>query len=109
MVTLFEWCLVRCGSKNGHQKDMCSKEIRLYAQILLTVLDLIVNIIFFGGAYVTELRVPGRHLWKFISFQAWPQISISLHLNLASPSTFVDWPKFRGCKLDSYFIANKKN
>ena len=50
MVTLFEWCLVRCGSKNDHQKDMCSKEIRLCAQILLTILDLIVNIIGGGGA-----------------------------------------------------------
>ena len=44
---LFEVCGVRCGSKNGHYKDMCSKEIELRAEILLTMLVSIVNII--GG------------------------------------------------------------
>ena len=29
---IFEWYEVRCGSRNRHQKDMCSKEIRLRAQ-----------------------------------------------------------------------------
>ena len=37
---IFEWCVVRCWSKNGHQKDMCLKEITLSAQILLIVLAL---------------------------------------------------------------------
>ena len=27
----FEWYVVRCGSKNGFQKDTCSKEIGLHA------------------------------------------------------------------------------
>ena len=26
------WFVVRCGSKKGHQKDMCLKKIELYAQ-----------------------------------------------------------------------------
>ena len=29
--------MVGCGSKNKHQKDMCSKETRLHAQNLLTI------------------------------------------------------------------------
>ena len=32
----FEWCLVRCGSKNGHQK-MCIYTIGLHAQDLLSL------------------------------------------------------------------------
>ena len=43
--------MVRCGSKNGHQKDMCLKEIGLRAQNMLTILGSIVNII--GGTYMT--------------------------------------------------------
>ena len=31
----------------GHQKDMCSKEIRLRAQNLLTILSSVVNVV--GG------------------------------------------------------------
>ena len=23
---IFEWCVVRCGSKNGHQKGICFKD-----------------------------------------------------------------------------------
>lgn len=34
----FEWCVVRCLSKNIHHNNMCSKEIRLHAQIHLTIL-----------------------------------------------------------------------
>ena len=32
MSPIFDWFVVRCGSKNEHQKDMCSKEIELHAQ-----------------------------------------------------------------------------
>ena len=35
---IFEWWLVRCGSRSGHQKDMFLKEIELCAQNLLTYL-----------------------------------------------------------------------
>ena len=34
---IFHWCVVRCGSKNGHQKDMCTKDIGLCAQNLFTI------------------------------------------------------------------------
>ena len=27
---IFEWHVVRCGSKNGHPKDMCFREIGLH-------------------------------------------------------------------------------
>ena len=33
----FEWYVVRCGFKNGCQKDMCSEEIRPHAQNLITI------------------------------------------------------------------------
>jgi hypothetical protein len=38
---VFEWCLVKCGSKNGHQK-MCLYKIGSCAQNLLTSLRLTV-------------------------------------------------------------------
>jgi len=39
----FEWCMVGCESKNGHQKHMWRKEIALRAHNLLSILDMIVN------------------------------------------------------------------
>jgi hypothetical protein len=46
MDTYIEWSVVRCGSKNGHQKDiLCLKEIGLCTQNLLTIFGLKVNII----------------------------------------------------------------
>ena len=32
LVTSIKWYMIRCGSKNGHQQDMCLKEIGLCAQ-----------------------------------------------------------------------------
>ena len=40
-----EWYVVRCGSNNGYLRDMCSKDIGLRVQNVMTVLSLIVNII----------------------------------------------------------------
>ena len=52
---LFEWCALRCGSKNSHQKAiMSSKEISLCAENLFTILSSVVNII--GGIYVYQLK-----------------------------------------------------
>ena len=48
---IFEWCVVRCGSKNGYQKDMCLKEIGLHAQNMIIILDSIVNVI--GETFMT--------------------------------------------------------
>ena len=49
---IFEWYVVRSGSKNGHQKGlMCLKEIGLRTQNMLTILQSIVNMI--GGTCVT--------------------------------------------------------
>ena len=31
-IPIFEWYVVWCGFKNGHQKDICLKEIGLRAQ-----------------------------------------------------------------------------
>lgn len=47
MNTYVEWCLVECGSKNAHQKDMWLKEVELCAPILFATLGLTINII--GG------------------------------------------------------------
>ena len=46
-----EWCVVRCGSKNEHKKDMCLKEVGLHAQNVITILDSVDNIV--GGIYLT--------------------------------------------------------
>ena len=46
-VSLFEWYVVRRGSKNGHQNDMCLEEIGLCVQNMSTILSSIINII--GG------------------------------------------------------------
>ena len=48
---IIEWHVVRCGSKNIHQKDVtCFEQTGLFAQNLLTILCSIVNIIK-GGLY----------------------------------------------------------
>ena len=43
-IPIFELHVVRCGSKNGHQKDLCLDEIGLCAQKMVTILGLVVNI-----------------------------------------------------------------
>ena len=48
---VYEWCMVRCGSENKRQQDVCLKEIGQGAQSLLTILNATINII--GGAYMT--------------------------------------------------------
>ena len=52
--------MVRCRSKNGHQKDICSKEIGLRAQNLLPILNLEVNII--GRTYVALWLTVSGHM-----------------------------------------------
>ena len=47
---MFEWSMVTCGTKNGHQRDMCLKEIRLRVQNMLTIQSVIVNMI--SGIYL---------------------------------------------------------
>lgn len=42
---VFEWYVVRCGSKNGNQKDMYFDEIRLRIQITITIIGSRVNVI----------------------------------------------------------------
>jgi hypothetical protein len=51
---VFHWYIkfiLRCGSKNGHEKDMCLVKVRLRAQNMLTILVSIVNMI--GETYMT--------------------------------------------------------
>ena len=40
-----EWYVVRCGFKNGHQKDTCLTEIEPCVQKLLTLLGSAVDMI----------------------------------------------------------------
>jgi hypothetical protein len=43
---ILEWYVVKCGFKNGHQRDMCLKEIQgLHAQNMIIILRSIVNMI----------------------------------------------------------------
>ena len=54
---IFEWCVVKCGSKNRQQKDKCLKQIGLRAHNLVTILSSVVNIV--GGNlydHVTSTR-----------------------------------------------------
>ena len=37
--------MVRCGFKNGHQKDMCLQEIGLLVENMQTVLVFVVDVI----------------------------------------------------------------
>ena len=39
-----EWCVGRCGSYNGHQKDMCLKGIGIWSQNLSTIIGSIIDI-----------------------------------------------------------------
>ena len=48
---MFEWYVVRCGSKNKRQSDTCSKEIGLCAQNTLTIRGSVVNMIEGGILY----------------------------------------------------------
>ena len=52
--------MVRCGSKNGHQKDLCLIKIGLHAQNLLTILDSTINIIG-GGLYDDLMKKEDLH------------------------------------------------
>jgi hypothetical protein len=54
----FEWYVVRCESRNWHQKDMCLKEIRLCAQSALTILGSIMNMIWVGGGGGSRVETP---------------------------------------------------
>lgn len=47
--SIFEWYEVRCGSKNGYQKDMYLQGIGHHAQNMVTTLSSVVNMI--GGTY----------------------------------------------------------
>ena len=42
---IFEWCVGKCGSKNGHQKDIFWKGIGIWSQNLSTIIGSIINII----------------------------------------------------------------
>ena len=48
---IFQWHVVKCGSKKKHQKTMCFKEIGLRAKNVITILGSIVNTI--EGTYLT--------------------------------------------------------
>ena len=59
---IFEWCLSSCTSKNIHQKDTCLQKIELNVRNVLTILDLIVDVI--GGPYVTIQWARESSLWQ---------------------------------------------
>ena len=47
---IVEWYVIRYEPKIGHQKDMCSKQIGLCAQNMLTIIAPIMNMIGGGGS-----------------------------------------------------------
>ena len=50
--------MVSCGSKNGHQKDMCLKEVGICTQNDLTILGSIISINGVVGGYFVILMAP---------------------------------------------------
>ena len=48
---MFEWHVVRCGSKNSYQKDLFKKKIGLHVKNMKTVIGSIVNIYLGGGGF----------------------------------------------------------
>ena len=59
--TIFEYYVVRCGSKNQYQKGTCLEEIGLCAQSMLTILVSIVDMI--GGTCMTTSWTHEISLW----------------------------------------------
>ena len=53
---IFQWHVVRCGSKNGYQKDLYSKETGVCTSIMITMLGIIVKVIGGGGDLCNYLR-----------------------------------------------------
>ena len=71
-----EWSLyiqvvcVRCGSKTGHQKDMCLTKIKLHVHNVLTILGSVVYII--GRNVMINKLWRGSWLWVWISsYELW--------------------------------------
>lgn len=53
-MSIYEWYVVSCGSKNGNQGDICAKDIGLHVEHLQTIL----------GPLVKER---GGGIWSFIN------------------------------------------
>ena len=47
--TIFEWFVIRCGCKKAHKKWICSKEIGLCTQNMVTNSSSIANVSCEGG------------------------------------------------------------
>ena len=88
---IFEWYVVRCGSKNGCQKCMCLKGTRLHSQNMLSMLGSIINII--GRTYMTIKRACRFSLWQWKRYSShelqklwrtrlWPQSRFANYLAL---------------------------
>lgn len=50
--SIFQWYVVRRGSKNGYPKDMRLEKVGPHAQNMMTIPDSIINIT--GGTYMTS-------------------------------------------------------
>ena len=55
---MFEWCVVRCGSKNGQWKNMWINKSRLHAQNVLSILGSMVNV----NGKITR-KIPTNTIW----------------------------------------------
>ena len=80
---MFEWCVINCGSKNRHPIDICSKEIRLCAQNMLTILDSKVKMI--QGELYDLLMSTGMFSWIMTKiFTSAPKIIRQMDLQIIS-------------------------
>jgi hypothetical protein len=93
---IFKWCVVRCRSKNGCQKDMmCLKEIGLHAQTCWPFIpDSIVNIKMrpsYGSLSVDfdnseQVKISSKTFWEW-SWLLQTHLQMHSNVNLVIPSS----------------------
>ena len=71
--------VVLCGSKNGCQTYMRLKEVGMCAQSMITILDLIMNIIWGGGRHVRSVQwAHNEDEDIYMSFEANEEVAMGL-------------------------------
>ena len=126
---IFEWCMVRCGSKDKHEKNMSLKEIELIVQNFLTILhssyDFLPNT--FENSYQCQAGSKFLYNWSWLlHLQLWIGQNLAftnwsciwrksgksnclrpIHLTRNAPhDTTHKVKEHRTCKLESYIKSH---
>ena len=105
---IFQWCVIRCGSKNGHPIDTCSKEIGLCAPNMLTILDSIVKML--QGELYDLLMSTGIFSWimnKFIHISLKIMRQMGCGFGFANHIALImcSHPMRKGCRESSVHVT----